>query len=113
MQRAGHVYGQITPLGTQGHGWQIQRVVDLRSRNVRPVRARHDIETTVCLVHGCEADPDGETGTEHRVSPAVTVLMPRKTDKPVDRINSLEESFGRHIGEVLTERIARPVPVAK
>ena len=113
MQSTRHVNGDVAALGAHGHSGQVERVLDLRPGDVCPVRAGHDVEAPVGLVHGGEADADGETGTEHRVPPAIAVFVPRQADEPVDRIDSLEEPLRGHVGEVFAERIARPVTDAE
>jgi hypothetical protein len=44
---------------------------------------------------------------------ALTVLVPRQTDQTVGRGDLLDETLGRHVGEVLAERIAWPVAIAE
>ena len=113
VQRAGHVHGDVAALGAKGHGGQVQRVVDLCPSDVRPVRAGHDVKAAVGLVDGREADADRETGTEHRVPATIAVFVPRQADESVDGIDPLEEPLRGHVGEMLTERIARTMTIAE
>ena len=65
------------------------------------------------FVDGRQADPDREARTEHGVPAAVAVLVPRETDQPLDRIDTLQEPFGGHVGEVFAKGITRPMAVAE
>ena len=103
----------VAPLGAQGHCGKIERTVHLHPGDVGPVRSGHDVKTTMILVDGREAHPDREATAEHGVPAAITVLVPGQADQSIDGVDALEESFGRHVGEVLAEWIAGSVTVAE
>ena len=43
---------------------------------------------------------------------SIAVFVPREAHQAIDGIDSLEEPFGRHIGEMLAEGIAWQMTVA-
>ena len=81
--------------------------------DVRAVRSRYDIESAVRLIHWRQTDPDRDPGTKHRMTTALTVLVPRQTRQAFDGVEPLQQALGSDVREVFAERVAGPVPVAE